>query len=262
MDVARFDKLEFDDAEETATGHSMSELANVEKDERYWLEMAETQRRNGHHENALRFYSRSLEFDKSLVIAWVGQVQMLILLGEYPQACTWSKKALELFPNNLDLLAAQSQAECRIGDFKKSNALIDGALHQRGESAYQWQVRAELMVAQKQKTDRYCFDKAQIASTDSLVPLETALIYLHYQEYAKAQQRIGLVLEKQADSYYAWYLLGWCQEKLGLTQAAIRSYCQCAELCPNHHESLMRLAQLRSGGWNIADLFRRIFRRS
>ena len=134
--MARFDKLEFDDAEDTATGHSTPELANVEKDERYWLEMAETQRRIGNHENALRFYSRSLEFDKSLIIAWVGQVQMLILLGEYPQACTWSKKALELFPNNPDLLAAQSQAECRVGDFKKSNALIDGALQQRGESAY------------------------------------------------------------------------------------------------------------------------------
>ena len=262
MAVARFDKLEFDDAEDISTGSATPEQVNAEKDERYWLAMADSQRRSGNHENALRFYSRSLEFDKSLVLAWVGQVQMLILLGELPQACTWSKKALELFPNNPDLLATQSQAECRIGDFKQSNALIDGALRMRGESAYQWQVRGELMVAQKQKTDRYCFDKAQILSKDSLVPLETALIYLHYHEFAKAQQRVGLVLEKQADSYYAWYLMGWCQEKLGLTPAAIRSYRQCAELCPNHHEAQIRLAQLRSGGWNIIGFFRRIFRRS
>ncbi|MFN2167503.1 MAG: hypothetical protein ACK2U9_14715, partial [Anaerolineae bacterium] len=78
-----------------------------------------------------------------------------------------------------------------MGDFKRSNALIDGALRLRGESAYQWQVRGELMVALKQKTDRHCFDKAQIACSDYLVPLETALIYVHYREYAKAQQRVN-----------------------------------------------------------------------
>ena len=33
----------------------------------------------------------------SLVAGWLGQVQMLVFLGEYPEAELWARKALELF---------------------------------------------------------------------------------------------------------------------------------------------------------------------
>jgi len=265
--VSRFRNLEFDE------GDSLDERANsapvtqpvsqdAEKNESHWLQLAETHRRHGHHENALRFYSRALEIERSLPSAWVGQVQMLILLKEYPQASTWAKKALELFPNHPDLLAAQSQAECRRGDLKQGNALIDGAMKIRGESAYQWQVRGELMLALKQRTDRHCFDKAQVCSKDSLVPLETALIYLHYGEFAKGQQRAATAVEKQPDSYFGWFVLGQCQEGAGLEEAAKRSYRQCCNLCPDHQESKMQLVTLDANRWTIKSILRRMFRRS
>ena len=62
-------------------------------------------------------------------------------------------------------------------------------MRQRGESAYRWQVRGELLVAGKDHTDRYCFDKAQLADGDWLVPLESAVIYCYYTVYSLAQQR-------------------------------------------------------------------------
>jgi tetratricopeptide (TPR) repeat protein len=225
------------------------------------LAQADQHRAVGLHENALRFYSRALELNRTLVPAWVSQVQMLVQLREYPQATTWSQKALELFPNNSDLLAAQAQAMCRMGDLRQGNALCDAALRQRSESAYQWQVRGELMVAGKQNTDRHCFDRAQILDNRFLVPLESALIYLHHRAYAKAQQRLRTALEKQPDSYYAWFLLGICQEQVGLVDPAIRSLEQCLELCPGHSDAGQRLASLRDSSWSLSHVFRRLFGR-
>jgi tetratricopeptide (TPR) repeat protein len=259
--LARFDKLEFDEGD-SLDPEKTSELSlQSDSSETHWLKMADTNRREGKYENALRFYSRALEIDKTILTAWVGQVQMLVFLEEYPQAITWSKKALELFPNHADLIAAQSQAECRRGDLKQSNQLIDGAMKVRGESAYQWQVRGELMIALKQRTDRHCFDKAQVTSSDSLIPLESALIYLHYQEYAKGAQRAAIAAEKSPELYFAWFVLGQCQEGVGLDQAAVRSYKQCCDLCQNHQQAKQRIAALESGNWNPLRSLGKLFRR-
>ena len=99
----RFDKLEFpDDSEKLSAG---PENAPARHDGEHWLKQADHHRRNGNFENALRFYSRALEEEKTLIVAWVGQVQMLVQLGEHPQAELWSRKALEYFPNQPELMA-------------------------------------------------------------------------------------------------------------------------------------------------------------
>jgi tetratricopeptide (TPR) repeat protein len=255
----RFDKLEFDRPARDSSGQD-PEL-RVEKDAKYWFGLADENRCTGSYETALRFYSRTLEEDKTIVAAWVGQVQMLVQLGEYPQASLWSQKALELFPSHADLMSGQAQAECRLGNVKKSHALSDGALRQRGESAYRWQVRGELMVAGKQRTDRYCFDKAQLADSDWRVPLETAIIYMYYKVFSMAQQRAQMAVEQSPDAYYAWYLLGVCQTKLGFDTSARASFQRCLELCPRHTEALSRLSELNGARWPLAGLLGRLMGR-
>ena len=258
--MARFDKLEFDDPDENSADQQPAEQ-HVEKDERYWSTLADTHRREGNYENALRFYSRALEVEKTLIDAWTGQVQMLVLLREYPQASMWAQKALELFPSHGDLMAGRAQAEGRRGNVREAVSLSDGALSQRGETPYQWQVRGELMLVMKQKTDRHCFDKAQVLSRDHLVPLESGLIYLHHRSFVKAQQRLQVALERQPDSHYAWYLIGRCQLDAGLAQAATRSFERCIELCPNHHDAGVELAKLRGGASSLGLAFKRLIRR-
>lgn len=257
--MARFDKLEFERPEERPNRPEVE--LRAEKDEKYWWRLADENRRNGNYENALRFYSRTLECDRTLVKAWVGQVQMLVLLQEYPQAALWSQKALELFPSHGDLLAGQAQAECRMGNMKNAYALSDSALRQRGESAYRWQVRGELVVASRQAKDRHCFDKAQIVDQDWLVPLESALIYLHYSVYSLAQQRAQAAVEKAATAYYAWYVLGACQVKLGFDTSARASLSRCLDLCPRHTEALSRLAELERPHWPMLRRLGRFFGR-
>jgi len=255
----RFDKLEFERSEPQRGG--LEAETHVDKDEKYWLGMAEQSRNTGNYETALRFYSRTLEADKNLVTAWVGQVQMLVQLAEYPQASLWSQKALELFPAHGDLMAGQAQAECRMGNIKKAYSLSDGALRQRGESAYRWQVRGELMVIGKENSDRHCFDKAQLAESGWRVSIESALIYYFYKIYSKSQQRAQMGVEKAPDSYHAWYVLGLSQSKLGFDTAATGSFRRCLELCPRHAESLSLLAELERPHWPFARLFGRIIGR-
>lgn len=254
----RFDKLEFErPPDRPAKGDAQP---RVDKDEKYWARLGDENRRTGSYETGLRFYSRALECDKTLVTAWVGQVQMLVQLQEYPQASLWSQKALELFPAHGDLIAGQAQAECRMGNMKKAYTLSDTALRQRGESAYRWQVRGELVVAGKQHTDRHCFDKAQVADHDWIVPLESALIYCYYAVYSQAQQRAQIAVEKAPTAYYPWYVLGLCQSKLGFDSSAITSFNRCVQLCPRHADSLSRLAELERPQWPFMRLLCR-FRR-
>src|SRR5207253_3932246 len=101
--MPRFDRLELDDP--SPDDDQSGFRKEVERDETHWLAQADRERREGHHENALRYYSRALEYNKAVIPAWVGQVQMLVMLGEHPEAELWARKALEVFKNHADLPA-------------------------------------------------------------------------------------------------------------------------------------------------------------
>lgn len=117
------------------------------------------------------------------------------------------------------------------------------------------------MVAGRQRTDRHCFDKAQLAESDWLVPLETALIYCYYKSFNMAQQRAHAAVEKAPQAYYAWYLLGVCQWKLGFDTSARGSFQRCLELCPRHADAMTRLTELERPRWPLAGLFGRLLGR-
>ncbi len=258
--MARFDKLEFGVSRETPGDLTAPRRSNL--DASHWMKQADENRRTGHYENALKYYSRALEDDKSLVDGWVGQVQMLVIMEEYKEAELWSRKALELFPANGELLAGRAQAYCRMANLKQAHALCDSATRQSGQSAYRWLVRGEIMVVGKQDTDRHCFDKAQQLDSDWLVPLEIALVYLYYRHRSKALNRVRRAVEMAPDHYYPWYVQGTCQFELGLDTHAQRSFQQCLELCPRHADAESRLAELQRGNWSPGRILRRIFRRS
>ena len=105
--MKRFDRLEFDTPQErpVAPGTSQEEL----HDEHHWLKLADRERRDGYFENALRYYSRALEINKSLITGWLGQVQMLVFLMENKEAELWARKALEIFRKNGEVMLAGGQ---------------------------------------------------------------------------------------------------------------------------------------------------------
>jgi tetratricopeptide (TPR) repeat protein len=248
--MARFKNLELDPTPDEPDGAKLR-AEGGERDEHYWLRQADRERRQGHHDNALRFYSRALELDKSLVAGWLGQVQMLVALEEYPEAELWARKALDLFRNHGDLLAGRAQALARQGDRPEALALCDAALKQEGQSAYRWLVRGELLVAQRQDLDRHCFDKATLLDKDWLVPVEIAAIYLHHRVPSKALMRLRQAAELAPDNAYVWYRKAVCELKLDLEDAARKSLRRCLELSPNYVDAGQALAELDNRGWSL-----------
>jgi tetratricopeptide (TPR) repeat protein len=265
----RFDRLEFEErqapTEHESThvhAHGRQRHREADRDERHWLRVAGDERRAGLHESALRYYSRALELDKSLVEGWAGQVQMLIAMGEYPEAEVWSRKALELFKNNADLLAARAQALCRTGDLRSAQASCDAAIGQACHGAYPWVARGELMLARKDRLEQFCFDKAVSIDPDWLVPLEIGAIYEHYGRTAKALTRTREAVEKAPDQAYCWYRQGVVERAMGMDGPAGRSFAQCLQLVPGHAEAKRELAEMINHRRPIRRLFMRLFHRN
>jgi tetratricopeptide (TPR) repeat protein len=262
--LARFDRLEFDQEPEGGLP-AVDPLANMpeqNQDQVAWMRKADEHRRRGLHENSLRYYSRALELDKSLVAGWLGQVQMLVLLGEYPEAELWARKSLELFKNHGDLMASRAQALARIGDRTQAMELADAALRQEGNSAYRWMVRGELLVMSRDEVDRHCFDKAVVLERDWLVPCESALIYLHYEQASKGLLRARQAVEMSPQSFYAWFVQGECEQALGFDRQAETSFRRVLELSPRHVDANRKLGDLANQGWSLKKGLRRLIGRA
>ena len=256
--MPRFENLEFGTPEPQRTAADVPQRDPVH-DETYWMKQADLERRNGCHENALRYYSRALEMDRTIVGAWVGQVQMLIALKEYPEAELWSRKANDLFRNNHELIAARAHALVRNGDLAKAKPLCDAAIMGEGKEAYPWLVRGECLLAAKDPVEQHCFDKARQLSGDWLLRLEIADSYLFFKRPAKAIALLREAIQLAADRPHLWYRQGLCERELGFNAAARQSFNRCVELAPGHLEAKRALHQMESAGWWPARIFRRMF---
>ena len=244
-----------------ATVGTTSHFREPDHDDAYWLAAALVERRAGRHEAALRYYSRALESNRAIVAGWVGQVRMLIALGEYPEADLWARKALELFRNNPELLAARGQALCRRSDFTAAAASCDAALAQPGLSAGPWLARGELMLAKRHATADYCFDKAIHFDGDWLNRLEIGDIHLHYGRPANAAAHFRHAASGAPDQAYCWYKQGQCELALGLTGAAAKSFEQCLQLVPNHADARRELHAMAQNRRPVRSWLRRMVRR-
>ncbi len=259
--MPRFDRLELDPSRDRPDEGDSDERAELDRDEQYWLRLAESERRRGLYENALRYYSRSLELDKSQAKGWLGQVQMLIALDEIVEAELWARKALDLFKNHGDLLAGRAQALCRGKDRSQASAVCDAAMSQPNASAYRWQVRGEVMIVTRSNVDRYCFEKAMQLDPDWLVPLEIAQAYFYHDYPSKALGYARQAVAKGADEAFPWYFQGVCERELDLSDAAVRSFRRVLEIVPNHADAQRQLTELKNQGWSLMRTMRRLFRR-
>src|SRR5687768_17995131 len=124
--MSRFGNLEF---------HSDNDDSKLRrqplKDEDHYLAKAQEAFEAGRFELALRMYARVIEFNAQLPDAWTGQVRMLIELGEFDEARVWADKALTLFPEHGELLAAKAVALARLGDHAGAISYSDSAVEDR-----------------------------------------------------------------------------------------------------------------------------------
>jgi tetratricopeptide (TPR) repeat protein len=222
----------------------------VVKDEADYLAEADELCCSGRFDEALRAYSKVLEFNPENAPAWTAQVRMLIELGEFREAKLWADKALEKFPSEPELLAAKAVALARMADFKAALAFSEASIEERGDTPYVWLARGDVLLARKERRAEYCFEKAlMLAPADWFVRWLASRIHSFYSKFSLAlkfaQQAINLAPERAL----AWLQLGRCQLALGLAALAQNSFEQARQLdsgCPGVEIGLERVSDM---GW-------------
>ena len=121
-------KNRFDDADHDHESLEVQE-ERTEKDEHYWAKLADTNRRNGNHENALRFYSRAWRLRSRCSTPGSGKSKCWCCSGSTRRPACGAGKRWSYSPAHGDLLAGRAQAESRLGNHRDAISLSDGALN-------------------------------------------------------------------------------------------------------------------------------------
>lgn len=256
--MSRFINLELGGESEDQS-HEQKALV---KDEAYYLHEARKAFENGNFEQALRFYSKVLEFNPQNAAAWTAQVRMLIELEEFREARLWADKALERFPQEPELLAAKAVALARSGDLQGALAFSDASIEERGDTPYVWLARGDVLLARSERRADYCFEKALLlAPRDWFIVWLAARVRYYYRQFVLALKLLQQAIEWNAGHFLLWLECGQCQQALGLIGPAKNSYLQARQLNPNCRETELALSRLshtgfwkRAGGW-----WRRLF---
>lgn len=252
--MKRFTHLEFDDSSRSPDSSGKGEAV---RDETYFNHRAIQSFLHGDYESALRNYSRALEVNSTFFDGWVGQIWMLIELGEYPEALIWADKAMESFPEHPELLAAKAVACLRDAKFEKAKAYSDNSISKDNVGPRVWLARAEVLLQSKSRIAENCLSKAMALSGDEsdLVRLEAGRLLRKYGHYSAAVEYLQEAARLFPKSAMAWYELGYCQLRLGFSHAAI-SFEQCLLLHPHFKDAREMLNDAKNAGF-----FRRLIGR-
>lgn len=251
--MSRFGNLEFDHEPkpkgvQKATPHS--EETRCSNEARAAFERAE-------FESALRWYSRTLEYNPDNVGAWTGQCLSLLELNQHKEAKVWADKALERFPNHPQLLAMKAMALGRMGQLDVAMAFSDAAMDQPGDFPLVWLARGDVLLARQQRQVDSCFDRAfQIASGDWFVRWLGARIRVYWKQFAAALKLLQQAAQLDSSAPGLWLLFGQCQSAMGLHDAARESFTQTLSLHSGCTQAELGLQQLETVN-PLTRLFRR-----
>ncbi|GAA5130696.1 tetratricopeptide repeat protein [Luteolibacter yonseiensis] len=240
--MSRFSKLEF---EYVSPGRLETAAESTVPDEGFHLREAAAAFENGDFEEALRAYAKVLEHNPRNPVPWTGQVRMLIELGEFREAKLWADKALEMFPHEPELLAAKAVALARLGDFKAAMAYSDASFGERGDSAYLWVARADVLLAQRQPKADYCIERAIILDPANwLVHWLISRVNSYYGRFAHALASAQKALALDVSRAQVWLQTALCQQELGLLDAAFESNTHALRLNPTDPRAREMMASL------------------
>jgi tetratricopeptide (TPR) repeat protein len=244
--MSRFVNLEFGGQ---AGDQTPAQAQTVVKDEAFYEREAQAAFEEADFEKALRSYGKVLEFNPDNAGAWTAQVRMLLELDRCDEANVWADKALERFPREADLLAAKAVVLARRGETQNALAFSDAAVGENGTAPYVWLARADVLLAARETLADYCIDKAlMLARGDWVAAWQAARIRLRHGQFSLALRLLQQAVEWNPGHGMTWLELGRCQEALGLTGAAKKSFTQARELNRQNPAAAQAMANLTSRG--------------
>jgi len=261
--MTRFDSLEFDDHPKAGAEQRAAASGTPIRDAAYFRSAADRQFMAGNLEAALQNYAKALEQNKAEFPCWLGQVRALIELGEYREANIWADKALELFPEHPELLAAKAVAACRMGMLDKAMAYSDNAASGANVTPYVWIARAEVLLHRKSKMAAHCLQQALIGcdghQSHGRLHLDISRMLRFYRRYSQALEYASQAVQAMPRESAAWAELGLCQSSLGLRDATT-SFEQALQLNPDSSLAKTGMKSMRGRGFGgrIRGFFRRL----
>ncbi|OHB56747.1 MAG: hypothetical protein A2Y07_11790 [Planctomycetes bacterium GWF2_50_10] len=216
---------------------------------KFWL--------GGDFEQALRNFSRAVEYDTTFLGGWLGQVEMLIELGEFPEATLWTDKALKFFPDNPELLAAKGVAAACDARMEQAFAFSDRAIERENAGWRVWLGRAQVLVRKKSNIAQTCISNAiSMAGPDvGYVCLRAGRLLAAAGDYRSAIEHLAKAVDLLPKSSLAWLELGICQSRLGRPEAKATIE-QALGLRPGWSRAVDELSKCRKRGF-----FSRLFSR-
>ena len=259
--MSRFSNLEFEDSAER--GEARDVPVQRDRDEHFYLRQATEAYQQADFDKALRLYSRILEIEPNMIEGWVGQVRMLIELGEFREARIWAEKALDVFKDNALVLSALAHAHIRMGDREKAAGFSDAAALCPAEDPYVWLVRGEVLLAQGRKGVRnadYCFVRAgAISGGNWFVRLLIARVYYYYRRFAEALEYCNQALEAAARNPYVWTVRGQCFAGMGMQRRAVQAYTQALDIDERFRPARRCLLEAERDRRFLRRVFHRLF---
>ncbi len=271
MTEGRFSSLEIDEYKSPregmasggaeSPGEGRKHFVEQIRDADYYMKQTGPLALAGEHEKALRAYAAALGENPLLLDAWVGQVRMLLELGEYPEAVLWADKAMERFPDNPQLLASKSIALYRTGHHRQARGMNDVALQKKGEFEIVWLSRGELMLGDVGAASTECFAHAQRLSTNrATTMMHIGGLYLRNGHHGQALSTLREASREMPQASWVWYQLGRAQTEVGDYEQARISFAQAHKLNPRNetYETAVREQPRRHQGW-LQKLFGGLF---
>jgi tetratricopeptide (TPR) repeat protein len=253
--MRRFSRLEFGDRSDEGAGKRGA--GEEIRDDEYFHKQALRYFLAGDFEVALRNYSRALEQNSTFYPGWLGQVLMLIELGEYKEAVVWADKALQMFPEHPELLAAKAVACARDGKMDKALTYSDNSIAKDNVTSRVWLARAEVLLNRKSNIAQNCISKAVSAAGEDgpMVRLQAGRLLNQRGDYAAALQHLRTISDELPKSALVWFELGCCQAGLGRPEAKV-SFEQALKLHPAWRPAQEALRKVKTKGF-FARLFGR-----
>lgn len=256
--MGRFSKLELEDKQTQLNKQELIKKPEpIEEgyNQDYYLAQADECYRKGEYEKSLRYYSRALGIDNTLIPAWVGQVKALLEMKEYREAHVWVNKALEIFPGEAELLAAKAMVYCGLGMIKQAVGISDLSLEQKVPTAFCWLARGQVFLCRRSRNAQFCFDKAvEMTKNDWFMNQQVGLAFFDNGQYYKALSYFSEAASTNSQSPYLWYQIGLCNQRLGFYPKAIKCYQQSLDLDPLYKPAERAWAKARRTKW-FARLF-------
>lgn len=255
--MGRFSKLELDDNNSTVVKEILDKDAPIEEEynQDYYIQQANEYYRKGNFEEALRYYSRALGIDNTLVCAWVGQVRALIDLHAYREAHVWVNKALEIFPSESELLSAKAVVYSKLGQIKQALTISDLAMEQKSPTGYVWLARGIVFLVNRGRNAEFCFNKSiEMSPQDWFIYQLIGLSYMEKKQYSKAQFYFSEATSRNSASPFLWVQMGLCSQNLGFYPRAIKCFQQALEIDPKYKTADKLLTKAKRTRW-ISRLF-------